>query len=104
MSELFQRHHYEGREGSTLEVQLDEQSTAELSQVEFQDSSNEHIDGFTVVFEAPADQEFDQGMYPVKHPEAGEGEMFLVPMLNEASDKPQYGLTVANLKESGTEE
>jgi hypothetical protein len=81
MSTLSKREHFEGKEGMTLKVHLDEQTTAELTQVDYNDKSNEQIDGFSAVFEGPVEQAFDQDLHRVEHPDAGPGELFLVLLL-----------------------
>lgn len=51
MSNLHDREHYEGKDGATLTVKVDENTTVELTHVDYNDASDEHIDGFSVVFE-----------------------------------------------------
>jgi hypothetical protein len=99
MSTLSKRKHFEGKEGMTLKVHLDEQTTAELTQIDYNDKSNEQVDGFSAVFEGPVDQAFDQDLHRVEHPDAGPGELFLVPVVGGDPQKRHYELTVANLKD-----
>jgi hypothetical protein len=100
---MYKRDHYEGNEGATLKVKIDENTTAELKQVEFEDTSTEDVDGFSVIFEGSHDHAFDQGLHSVEHPEAGEGELFLVPVISKEPKKRKYQLVVSNLKEDTDE-
>jgi len=101
MSEhLFNRKHYEGNNGATLKVKGDDDTTtAELTQVEFEDTSDDQIEGFSVVFEGPQEQALDQGVHAVEHSEGGEGQAFLSPILGGASKKRRYQLVVSKLKD-----
>jgi uncharacterized protein YrzB (UPF0473 family) len=99
MSDLHNREHYEGTEGTTLTVKVDENTTAELTQVDYNDASDDKIDGFSVIFEGSNDAIFDQGLHSVEHPDAGEGELFLVPVLSRNPEKRTYELVVSKLKE-----
>ncbi len=99
MSDLHSREHYEGAEEATLTVNVDENTTAELTQVEYEDTSDEQIDGFSVLFEGSADAVFDQGLHAVEHSEAGAGELFLVPVISQDPEKRKYQLVVSRLKQ-----
>lgn len=99
MSDHLKREHYEDSEGTPLTVHLDDDTTVELTQVDYTDISNEKVDGFSVLFEGPPDQAFDQGSYPVEHANAGKGEVLLVPVVNQESKKRAYQLVVSKLKE-----
>jgi hypothetical protein len=96
---MYERDHYEGNEGATLEVHVDENTTVELKQADFEDTSTEDIDGFSVIFEGSHEHAFDQGLHPVEHSEAGEGELFLVPVISKEPKKRKYQLVVSNLKD-----
>lgn len=100
MSELLNRKHYEGKEGTKLKVHLDDETVSEIELKAFEDASNDDVEGFHVEFEGAEDQPFDQGVHKVEHPDAGEGQVFLVPIINKKTGKRSYQLTVASLKES----
>lgn len=100
MSTLFKREHFENNEGMTLKVHIDDETTAELTQIDYNDKSNAQIDGFSAVFEGPVDQAFDQDLHRVEHPDAGPGELFLVPVVGGDPEKRHYELTVVNLKDA----
>lgn len=98
MSDLHSRKHYQGKEGTILTVKVAENTTVELTQVDYNDASNAQIDGFSVIFEGSDDAIFDQGLYFVEHADAGAGELFLVPVLSQDPEKRKYELVVSKLK------
>ncbi|PQJ34072.1 hypothetical protein BSZ35_05120 [Salinibacter sp. 10B] len=103
MSDIHNREHYEGTEGTTLIVKIDENTTVELTQVDYNDTSNAQIDGFSVLFEGSDDAIFDQGLYSVEHADVGAGEVFLVPVLSQDPEKRKYELVVSKLKKDVNE-
>ncbi len=98
MSSLHEREHYEKSKGTTLTVHLGDNESAEIRQANFSDQSNDSIDGFSVVFEGPHDMPLDQDVHTVTHPEAGRGEMMLVPIVSKDPSVRKYEFVVSNLK------
>lgn len=99
MSKFASKDIFHGKEGASLKVKVDDNFTAELKQVEFSDASNDHVEGFSVVFEGPHDHAFDQGVHQVEHEEEGEGEMFLVPIVSKDPSRRLYEFVVSKMKD-----
>jgi len=103
MSKLINRFYYKGKEETSLVVHTGSGETIPLKQVSYNDRSTAHIDGFSVVFEGPESPVLDQGTYTVEHPEAGKGELFLVPVVSPNPKTPRYEFTVSHLRESDSD-
>lgn len=99
MSKFTSKDIFHGKEGASLKVKVDEEYTAELKQVEVSDTSNEHVEGFSVLFEGTQEHAFDQGVHKVEHDEGGEGEMFLVPVASKDPNRRLYEFVVTKLKD-----
>lgn len=99
MSDHLKAEHYENSEGATLTVHLDDDTTVDLTQVDYTDTSTAQVDGFSAIFEGPLDPAFEQGSYTIEHANAGTGKALLVPVINRASEKRTYELVVSQMKE-----
>lgn len=70
---------FKGKEGSTFVASRDDDSV-ELKLVEVAEHDQEHIKGFTLLFEGPEDQPLSQGVIRVAHDDAGEHDIFVTPV------------------------
>lgn len=100
---------FEGREGSTFTVVATGAPRAidrafgpiELELTDVRDLSTNVIDGFSLLFRGPREQEFGQGNYRLTHEAIGEVELFLVPILDPrpVDERILYQSIVSRLKE-----
>jgi hypothetical protein len=97
-----------GHEGSTFTVvatgiphALDRPfGPVELELTKTEDLSTDVIDGFSLLFRGPREQEFLQANYRLRHETIGEVDLFLVPVLDPRppDDRVLYQAIVSRLK------
>jgi len=85
-----ERELFAGREGSTFTVvatgipgAIDRPfGPVDLELTEVEDRSTGVVDAFSLLFRGPREREFGQSNYRLTHPEFGEVDLFLVPIMD----------------------
>ena len=90
MNQRPEREHFEGHEGSRFTIvgtgvpgAMDQPfGPIEIELTDVEDRSSGIIDAFSLLFRGPREQEFRQANYRLAHPDAGEVDLFLVPIMD----------------------
>ncbi len=85
--------------GSSFEIYSERNGKVEVVLVEVTGRSNDHIDGFSVIFRGPLENKFRQATYKIVHENMGEFSLFLVPILYGKTDAVYYEAVFSRLVE-----
>lgn len=64
----------------SFEIDLENSKAVNAKLIKIQDTSSGVIESFSLIFQAPATDPFDQGTYKIKHEKMGEFPVFMVPV------------------------
>jgi hypothetical protein len=99
MSELLVKSSFDPYLNEKFEIHSESGDKLEVELVEVSDHSNEHIDGFSVIFRGPLENVFHQDTYKVTHNKMGEISLFLGPIIYGKTDATYYESVFSRLKE-----
>ncbi len=85
--------------GSSFEIYSERNGKVKVELVEVSDHSNEQINGFSVIFRGPLENQLYQAIYKMKHEKMGEISLFLVPILYGKTDAIYYEAVFSRLIE-----
>ena len=90
MSEELHKSSFDPHLNTMFEIYTDYAGVVEAELVEISEHNKENLECFSLLFKVPRDKFFDQKMYKVMHPEMGEINLFLVPVVHTKQDSYYY--------------
>ncbi len=90
MSEELKKSSFDPYLNNKFEIFTDYEGIVEAELVEVSEHNKENLECFSLLFKGPKEKFFDQKLYKVTHPEMGEINLFLVPVVHEKQDAYYY--------------
>jgi len=100
MTTKLNRESFEAETGSSFTVKLDDENHVEIELIDVTDLSNEHVDGYSLLFRATHDVAFGSHTHNMFHDSFGDFQMFITPVNEIDSDGRYFESTFVLLKES----
>ena len=99
MSEQLTKASFNPHLNTTFEIQAEGGDSIEAELVEIEEKQSERVDSLSVLFRGPKDPVLPHETHTVKHPEMGELNLFLGPVISEKQDGIYYEAVFTRLKE-----
>ncbi len=100
MPEELHKSSFDPHLNSSFEIYVDATDKVTVELVEVSDHSNEQIDGFSVIFQGPLENQLHQAIYTLAHEKMGEISLFLVPIVYGKTDAVYYEAVFSRLIET----